>query len=189
MYKLCKTEQSAERQRQLEQGLLQTLLTAHYDEITVSDLCARLGAPRKSFYRYFDGKEGALHALLDHTLMTCQVFPSLYTNGKAQTSVQVLEQFFLFWLEHRLLLEALKRSDLSGVLIQRAIGLAHTETGISMHIHDGETSQMQEHITMFSICGLMSLVLWWQHRNYSDSPRSMAATALRLLTQPLFPKL
>lgn len=36
-----------------------------FEEISVSDLCDRLHIPRKSFYRYFSSKEGALHALLD----------------------------------------------------------------------------------------------------------------------------
>ena len=53
MYKLCKTEQSAARQRQLEEGLLTVMLTRRYDEISVSDLCDDLAIPRKSFYRYF----------------------------------------------------------------------------------------------------------------------------------------
>ena len=62
MYKMCKTEQSAQRQHLLEQGLLKAMLTHHYDEISVSDLCQSIGIPRKSFYRYFSGKDGALHA-------------------------------------------------------------------------------------------------------------------------------
>ena len=63
MYKLCRTEQSAQRQRQLEQGLLLAMKTKRYEEITISDLCDQMGIPRKSFYRYFSSKDGALHAL------------------------------------------------------------------------------------------------------------------------------
>ena len=74
MYKLCKTEQSAARQRQLEQGLLQAMQTQRYEDISISDLCDRMGIPRKSFYRYFSGKEGALAALIDHTLMEFEQF-------------------------------------------------------------------------------------------------------------------
>ena len=63
MYKLCKTEQSAQRQRQLEEGLLTAMRTKRYEEISISDLCDQMGIPRKSFYRYFFGTDGALHAL------------------------------------------------------------------------------------------------------------------------------
>ena len=74
MYKQCRTEQSAARQRALEQGLMETMMNCHYDEITVSDLCEYMQIPRKSFYRYFSNKEGALHALIDHALMDFDSF-------------------------------------------------------------------------------------------------------------------
>ena len=124
MYKLCKTEQSANRQRGLEQGLLQAMQIKHFDEISVSDLCAQLDVPRKAFYRYFDSKEGALHALLDHTLMAYESFPLIYSEGEKRTLVRELEQFFLFWIRQKSLLDALQRSSLSGVLIERAIAAA-----------------------------------------------------------------
>ena len=69
MYKLCKTEQSALRQRLFEDALLAEMTQRRYEDITVSDLCRRMNVPRKAFYRYFDGKDGALFAMLDHRLM------------------------------------------------------------------------------------------------------------------------
>ena len=74
MYKLCKTEKSASRQQMLESGLLAAMISKPYEEISVSDLCDRLSIPRKAFYRYFSGKEGALLSLIDHTLMTFHAF-------------------------------------------------------------------------------------------------------------------
>ena len=50
-----------------EQGLLAMMEHRSFEEISVSDLCERMGIPRKSFYRYFSSKDGALMALLDHT--------------------------------------------------------------------------------------------------------------------------
>ena len=63
------TRVPAKRQRELEYGLLAAMALHQYDEITVSDLCDRMQIPRKSFYRYFSSKEGALHALLDQKLL------------------------------------------------------------------------------------------------------------------------
>ena len=51
MYKLCKTEQSARRQRELEEGLLSAMKLWRYDEITISDLCEQMEIPRKAIYR------------------------------------------------------------------------------------------------------------------------------------------
>ena len=76
MYKLCKTEQSAKRQRELEQVLLRMMNSTLYEDITVINFCENAGIPRKAFYRYFSSKDGALHALLDHTLLELESFPA-----------------------------------------------------------------------------------------------------------------
>ena len=55
MYKLCKTEQSVRRQREIENCLFDILKEKKYDEITITELCERMNIPRKAFYRYFDG--------------------------------------------------------------------------------------------------------------------------------------
>ena len=73
MYKMCRTEASANRQRSLEQGLLDAMQVMDFAEISICDLCDQLEIPRKSFYRYFAGKEGALYALIDHTLFQLEL--------------------------------------------------------------------------------------------------------------------
>ena len=98
MYKFCKTEQSYQRQRELEQGLLKMMEHQRFDEISVSDLCDRLGIPRKSFYRYFSSKDGALHALYDHTLM--EFYETGSIDGlRGGTPAGDLERLFGFWKE------------------------------------------------------------------------------------------
>ncbi len=187
MYKLCKTEQSAARQKALEKGLLQCMLVKHYEEISVSDLCDSMGVPRKSFYRYFSGKDGALHALIDHTLMGFEGFTTPYRRGKSRTLISELEGFFEFWLEHKPLLDALARSGMSGMLIERAITHALSETVMPKRFLPKDTRDMQKQITMFGVCGLMSMVLTWHHDGYQQSPQDMAKVAARLLMEPLFP--
>lgn len=187
MYKLCKTEESAARQRALEQGLLQAMLTRPYEEISVSDLCARLDIPRKAFYRYFDGKEGALHALIDHTFLSYESFSVARLGGPKRTLEGDLEQFFRFWIQQKPLLDAIRRSSLSGVLIERAIVNATSGLTIPKRFLELEEERMLEHVTMFGICGLMAMVLQWHHTGYSESARFMASVAVRLLTRPLFP--
>ena len=69
MYKLCKTEQSAKRQRDIENCLLELLSTRRYEDVTITEICEKMNMPRKSFYRYFDGKEGVMQSLIQHTMM------------------------------------------------------------------------------------------------------------------------
>lgn len=188
MYKLCKTEQSAARQRQLEEGLLLIMAAMRYEDITVSDLCARLGIPRKTFYRYFDSKDGALHALMDHTLMQYEGFDAGYLSGEIRTLQKELEQFFQFWVLHKDLLDALDKSDISGMLIERAIAHALSDTVMPKRFLPQDNAEMQKHITMFGVCGLMSMVLTWHSEGYPQSTGQMARVAARLLGQPLFPR-
>lgn len=186
MYKLCKTEQSATRQRELEQSLVTLMNTCRYEEITVSGFCAHAGIPRKAFYRYFSSKDGALYALLDHTLLEYESYEVPYIPGETSTIVQDLENFFLFWREQKLLLDALEHSSLSGILMERSISFAVRHPLLERLLLK-EDSKTKEHIVQFCICGLMVMMVKWHHRDFRETPLEMAQIAVRLVTQPLFP--
>ena len=188
MYKLCKTEQSATRQRQLEQGLLEIMMHTRYEDISVSDLCDQLQIPRKSFYRYFNSKDGALHALLDHTLMEFEDYALGHQAGHTRTVHLDLESFFLFWYQHRDLLDALSRSGIVGMLIERAIAYSLTDDILPRRFLPDDSLEMQKQITMFGVCGMMSMVLTWHYSGFQKSAEEMARTAARMLSQPLFPQ-
>ena len=184
MYKLCKTEQSAARQRQLEQGLLAAISVRRYEDLSVSDLCDQLGIPRKAFYRYFSSKEGALHALLDHTLMQ---FEDFSIASGPRTLHRDMSQFFQFWLEQRPLLDALEKNGLSGLLIERSLAYAITGTALPRRFLSDDAPSVQTQVVTFAVCGLMSMVVSWHRTGFHAPVSQMAETAVRLLTQPLFP--
>jgi len=186
MYKLCKTEQSAQRQKELEQGLLQAMSSHQYEEISVSDLCDQMNIPRKSFYRYFSSKDGALHALIDHTLLEFEGFSTPFRTGERRTYQSDLELFFRFWKNQRPLLDALERSGISGILVTRSIDHAVSDVGMPIRFLPQEEKLAREHATMFGVCGLMSMVLNWHHSGFDMSDSQMAAIAVQLLTKPLF---
>lgn len=188
MYKLCKTEQSATRQHQLEEGLLAAICTHRYDELSVSDLCTQMNIPRKSFYRYFSSKEGALHALLDHTLMRFEGFYAPSPEQKRSLH-RDLCQFFLFWQSQKPLLDALEKNDLSGLLIQRSIAYALSDTAMPRRFLPKDDPATQEQVVMFAVCGLMSMVITWHRDRFVRSIPQMADLAVRVLTQPLFPEI
>lgn len=187
MYKFCKTEQSIQRQRELEQGLLAMMEHHRFEEISVSDLCDRLNIPRKSFYRYFSSKDGALFALLDHTLM------EFYDTGSIEglrggTPTNDLERFFLFWRNHRNLLDAILRSNLGGMLVERAVSLAKQEELMPGYVRDWEDA-MKDVAMSFVVCGLMSMVLQWHREGYRIPTEQMAKTAVKMLSRPLIPNI
>ena len=176
MYKLCKTEQSARRQRELELGLLEAMKGQQYEDISISDLCDRMAIPRKSFYRYFSNKDGALMALLDHSLMEFE-----QSNAGSDGD---LELFFQFWYERRDLLEVLMRSRLSGMLVDRAIRHAIHERMMPGYLVQKDL-QTQHMAMTFAVCGLLSMVIQWQQDGYRETPEQMACIAHMMLTRPL----
>ncbi len=184
MYKLCKTEQSAARQKKLEQGLLQAMLSENYEEVSVSDLCDRIGVPRKSFYRYFSSKDGALMALLDHTIMEFEHFPSQDTRNRGGTAAADLGRFFRFWKQHSNLLEALERSRLSGIMVERSTKHALQERVMPRYLWN-LPEKLQDMTMTFAVCGLFSLVIQWHHTGYQETPEEMARLAAQMLTRPL----
>lgn len=186
MYKMCKTEQSARRQRELEEGLLQAMGSCHYEQISVSDLCDRCGIPRKAFYRYFSGKDGALYALIDHTLLQYEGFQLPESGAEERSYRSDLERFFRFWLQQKPLLDALKRSNISGILVTRSIEHAMSDVGMPLRFLPQQDRAARRHAIMFGVCGLMSMVLDWYESGYGLSPGEMAVIAAKLLTEPLF---
>ena len=185
MYKYCKTDQSAQRQKELEQGLLAMMEHKRFEEISVSDLCERLNIPRKSFYRYFSSKDGALFAFMDHTLL------EFYDTGSIEglrggTPINDLKGFFLFWKNQKKLLNAVLYSNLGGMLVERAVSLAKQEELMPGYVRSWEDT-LQDVAMSFVVCGLMSMVLQWHREDYRIPTEQMAKAAVTMLSRPLIP--
>lgn len=182
MYKICHTEQSFKRQRSIEKGLLALMLKHQYEDISISDLCASLQIPRKTFYRYFSSKDGALYALLDHTMMDFQLSENNPFNKSA--APEVLQRFFYFWYEQAPLLHALQRSSLCGILVERATTFALREKMMPRYMLSWD-SQYQTIALSFAISGLMTMVIQWHLQHFLQTPEEMTRIATTMLTQPL----
>lgn len=183
MYKLCKTEQSTARQRELEKKLLEAMQQQRYEDISVSQLCDQIHIPRKSFYRYFSSKDGALFALLDHTMMEFQ-FSELAASGG--TALLDLKRFFHFWYQQKPLLDVLAKSNLSGILVERATALALRERMMPRMLRSLGANQRTIAMS-FAVCGIMSMVIQWHHLGYEETPEQMTHLAITLLSNPLLP--
>lgn len=182
MYKLCKTEQSAVRQRELEKKLVKLMSIRRYDEISVSDFCAFAEIPRKAFYRYFSSKDGALYAVLDHTIMDYDYFHMPVVPDKAVGMQQELERFFEFWKNQKTLLDCLAYSGMSGILVERSIGNVAESV---KNVQTQEDGKIRPYLVQFSVCGLMCMVVNWHSGGYRESIQEMSSIAARLLTRPL----
>ena len=190
MYKECKTEQSAKRQYDLEQAFLELLLTKEYKEISISELCETVGIPRKAFYRYFDDKEGLLHALIHHTLVRYGEFSANCVNSR-RTVKKEIEQFFAYWKldSQRKLLLALSGSKLLNTLISLSISFSNSRLLDLGKFLSENDSEINVEMFLFTITGLMALMIAWYNDGYKRTTAEMADITCRLLTEPIFPNL
>ena len=182
MYKLCHTEQSARRQREMEQALLNMMLQKRYEDISIGDLCDSLQIPRRAFYRYFSGKEGALYALIDHTLADFFQIPT----EKRTNATDELTQTFRYWKENKQLLDALAYSNLSGILSQRSLVFSLQE-GYMPRRFKRFPPEQQALAMSFAVSGLAAMILTWHSQGFLLSADELSALAVTLLKNPLMP--
>lgn len=179
MYKHCATEESARRQRQLEQCLQELMLTGEYGQITVGDICERAGIARKSFYRYFSSKEGCLYALIDHAVFDGASY-YLPNHNDDQSSRFIYERFFRYWKNQHALLDALVRNELSIHLVERMFDyIAREEQEFRIFLHE-HMEDAHEH-SLFYLGGIMSLVLDWHQSGYRKSVLQMSKILEKLI--------
>lgn len=179
MAKNCITEQAAQRQRDIEQGLLALMHTKQYEEITVSELCKELKMPRRTFYRYFNDKKDVLDSLILHTLQE-------YSATNVGINIDEMERYFAFWMEKRSLLDALQRSGLSSTILDCALHLDQIEKNNDLLAFQSDLDGMRDAIFLFANSGMTALVIAWHHSGFPTTPTQMARIASRVLTQPLF---
>lgn len=189
MYKLCKTEETAKRQRAIELELLELLKQKRFEDVTITELSDRMNMPRKAFYRYFDSKEDALYALIDHTMSDYSGFTVDRSGETARSLTSELEEYFKFWYEKRDFLAALDRSGLIGALIERTINYPVNDRISMSKFLPGEEELSRDKVFKFAFSGLVYTMIYWYRDGFKSSTRDMAKIASRMLREPLFPSL
>jgi AcrR family transcriptional regulator len=186
MYKLCKTEGSTQRQKEIEQILLTLMREKSYDEISVTEICDRANMPRKSFYRYFDGKEGAMQSLLYHTMSE---FNNVRFIDSTRKISEEFEELFTFWKNKKEFLEAFDKSGLLGLLIESSVSFAMSEFG-DVEKYMSESDSREKLISyQFLICGIMTMMVNWYRSGFTETVPNIARCATRIITKPLFENL
>ena len=187
MYKTCKTEVSAARQREIESRLLELMTVKRYEDITITELSELMNMPRKAFYRYFDSKDDALYALIDHTMAEYAGFNVDRSGEKHRSLRRELEEYFKFWMQRKPLLDALDRSGLVGTLIERNISFPVGERIALMKFLPEADRELSDAIFKFAFSGLVYTMITWYRDGFKTSTHDMARAACRLLSEPLFP--
>lgn len=189
MYKICKTESSARRQKEIENCLLELMSIKRYEDITITELSEKMNMPRKAFYRYFDSKDDALYALIDHTMAEYSGFTVDKSRDSNRSLRRELEEYFKFWISKQYLLNALDRSGLVGTLIERNISYPVKDVIMLEKFLPDEDRDISESIFKFAFSGLVYTMINWYRDGFATSTADMAKVACRMLREPLFPNL
>lgn len=177
MYKECHTEESKLRQRSIEDGLLSMLKTHHYDQISVKDVCACVNIPRNTFYRYFEGKSDVLNALIDHAFLDYEL--NSINDGNLYSE---LENFFIYWKEKSELLDALEKSDLSIVLVNRCVFLGQNRINWKrFNIYNSKDNWQCNYTTQFIYGGVLTIIIRWHHEGFKQSPSELAKFCKKMI--------
>ena len=188
MYKLCKTEQSAKRQKLIEGALLEIMSKKPYADISITELCDKLDMPRKTFYRYFDSKDDALYALIEHTMSDYSDFSSNTVDG-VRTLKKEIEKYYVFWFEHKSLLDALYKNNMLEKIIDVSVNFPVNDMVSMKKFLPDDNEWAREKIFKFAVCGLVFLMIDWYRDGFSISISDMAEISCRTLSKPLFPNL
>lgn len=186
MYKACKTMQSAQRQHEILECLLNMMRTERFDTISVCDICREAGIPRKAFYRYFDTKEDMFDALVSQTMLEYEQFPGPYREGDTRTTAKDTKKLFQFWYGKKELLDTLNASGLCERMFYQIVRRSCAEKVGASAALVKENAPALRTSTCFSISGIFAVVLDWYHQGFPETPESMASILQRLLTQPLY---
>ena len=186
MFKLCKTEESARRQREIETSLFALMHTKHYDDISITELCLRLNMPRKAFYRYFDSKDDAIRAFLLHTLSEYRGFDMSEEEMKNRSLRRELEMYFSFWQDHRDILITFERSGMLELVTELSVSFPIGERVSTARFLPDDSEHTRDMVFRFAFAGLVRLMLDWYKSGFAASARQMSTLAVRLMTEPLF---
>ncbi len=182
MYKTCKTEASAARQRSIEEALLSAMGREAYEKITLSSLCTALKLPRKTLYRYFPTKQDILVALIDHRLADCNALVFTDWDGGRQFDKDSLQRFFTYWREQEAFLDAFHRNGFWPLLLERTTCIVELmkETGTAPKEEGFARNQVDHFVSQ----GLMATVLRWHYLGFPQSPEILAEEFAPILCSP-----
>ena len=127
MAKQCTTEKSLERQNRIGKALEEMMMEQDYEDIFVSDLCTRAGISRRSFYRYFNGKDDVLRSLLEDIIRDCHL-QAVFKFCPERDLKERLVGFFRYWMEKQShWLEILARNRQESLLIDMYVDWTRQE--------------------------------------------------------------
>lgn len=186
MYKMCKTRQSAQRQRYISDVLFQMLRKNKLDDISICSLCQKAQIPRRTFYRYFDTLTDVIQYRFDVWKDDYSRFQIQHGFSSDASPVQKLEQFLLFWEDQSDFLEAVYYNNFLSGLATQIIAANLDVPNLNRLINNADGALDPEEVLYFIIGGLMSVLIWDRNAKRRCSRAELAETLYHLMTNALY---
>ena len=188
MAKQCQTEFANQRKNLLENSLLELLQTRSYMDVTVSDICAAAGIPRRTFYRYFENKEDVLDSIIENIMMCCYLEIMFDVYDEAEKMRNSFSRVFEFWRgSNRKTLGVLMKNGLESRLMTHAMNWVRTEQ-FGFHMFKEMDPKLLEIGLMAGIAEFFTLLFYWSRNGYQESPDEMAEFAVWVLPRAFYSK-
>lgn len=177
MYRRCTLEKAVQMQNKYEECLVTLMKEKPYGEITINDICDRMGTSRKSFYHFFKNKQGCLYALLDRLFYRFADYQIPEGTDLKGYPPRLIRQM-LYQIETKEIMELLIRNNLYGLLNERLVLLIKENNLVS----GVAPNSFEEDAVVFYLCGVMGIRYNWHISGYERSMYEVADSILRLAT-------
>ena len=182
MYKNCKTDISAQRQKHIAQCLLDMITKENFEDITITELCQRAGVPRNTFYRYFANKEAVLRYLLEDSLReVLQKVVQTYHTSQEREMIYHIANWLRFYKEQERVW-ALFDDKLHGILIGQVV--AHYGSLLDP-INKLDFRNQQTKGIIFYAYGMQGILDVWRHFGYEQSEEEVAVQLYNIIRNPI----
>ncbi len=178
------TSAAYRRHEEIKKCLMEMLKTTPYKQISVSDLCAKMGIARKNFYKHYRDKRDCLCNLVDDALAETQAYTaSNITEWELSLSsaIVVME----CWKKKADLLDVIAKNHLYEFLMERAILFAQGEDVTTVKLLDRPEMPCDEDILSSYLSCHFTIVFNWYARGFDTSVEEMAKKYLRLSHRPM----
>ena len=182
MYKNCKTDISAQRQKHIAQCLLDMIAKESYEDVTITDLCQQAGVPRNTFYRYFANKEAVLRYLLEDSLreVLLKVVQTYHTSQEREMIYHIANWLRFYKEQERVW--ALFDDKLHGILIGQVV--AHYGSLLDP-INKLDFRNQQTKGIIFYAYGMQGILDVWRHFGYEQSEEEVAVQLYNIVRNPI----
>ncbi len=182
VYRNCKTDLSAQRQKHIALCFLEMVKETTFEDVSITQLCQRAGVPRNSFYRYFSNKEAILKYLLENSLreMLMKVVQSYHTSQEREMIYHITNWLRFYKEQERVW--ALFDDKLHGILIGQVV--AHYGSLLDP-INKLDFRNQQTKGIIFYAYGMQGILDVWRHFGYEQSEEEVAVQLYNIIRNPI----